>query len=176
MQYYKFHVIKFWRAQPLVFLMLALSSLIALAAAAMYLLQWQQAKLASAELNEVRAHRLTSRAANVAVADSPIPFLPPFSSAQLLHTLNKVASDTKLPIDEVGYVLDDGAAQPYLRYRVTLRVAASYPVIRTFINQLNAELSNVALDAISCSRDDIVQAELTCDVAFSAFFHKEARG
>jgi len=147
------------------------------AAALVCLQQWRQAEVITLELNSLRGHApkaFVPTQSGRPVDDAMI--LPAFDSAALVDTFNYLATNAGLPVDEVSYALEDGTAQPYLRYRVTLTVASNYPTIRGFVDQLKTELPHVALDSISCSRDDIAQASLSCDLAFSAFFQKGVHG
>lgn len=104
-----------------------------------------------------------------------IPRLPDFSSAELVDTVNQIAIEIGMPVDEISYRLEEGA-NPYLRYRVTLSAVASYPLMRRFVDQMAMQLPHAVLDEISCSRDDIAAAALGCDLSFSAFFRKDSRG
>lgn len=106
----------------------------------------------------------------------PAEDLPRFNSSELVQQISDIAADLKLPVDEIGYVLDDSAREPYLRYRVTLRLSSAYPSIRTFSEKLAGGLSNVSLDALNCTRQDVSTAPLTCDLAFSAFYRKSPHG
>jgi len=102
--------------------------------------------------------------------------LPRFEPNKLVEAINRLALDTKLPLDEVSFVLEDNHNQPYLRYRATLSVSSRYPAIRRFLDALEAEEPQVALDAISCERDDISTAETNCDVNLSAFYRRQEHG
>ncbi|WP_188567707.1 GspMb/PilO family protein [Undibacterium terreum] len=102
--------------------------------------------------------------------------LPRFDSAQLVEALHRVAEEVKLPADEISYALEGNENQAYLRYRVTLSVTASYPVIRKFAEHFQAQLPNVSLDSISCTRDDIAATALSCDLGLSAFYQKAVHG
>jgi len=102
--------------------------------------------------------------------------LPAFESAGLVKVLNRLAGEAKLSLDEVSFVLDDNANQPFLRYRATLTVSSGFPVIRRFLDQVRAEQPQVSLDSIVCTRDDITTAQPTCDLIFSAFYRKPIRG
>jgi Tfp pilus assembly protein PilO len=104
------------------------------------------------------------------------PTLPWFQSAQLVEQIGNAAADSGLTLDEVGYVLEEGANRPYLRYRVSLTIAASYPAIRRFASNVTTSLPHVDLDSINCKRSDIQVTPLTCDLAFSAFFRKDGHG
>ena len=101
--------------------------------------------------------------------------LPRFEPNKLVEAINRLAASTKLPLDEVSFVLEDNRNQPYVRYRATLSVSSRYPAIRHFLDALQAE-QPVALDGISCERDDIVAADTTCDVTLSAFYRRQEHG
>jgi len=88
----------------------------------------------------------------------------------------QIAAEASLPLDEVDYSLEAGGNQPYMRYRIKMTVVATYPVIRRFVIDATSALSNVDLDAITCRRNDISTGVLSCDLALSAFFRKDANG
>lgn len=116
-------------------------------------------------------------AASNAAAPAPAALdLPWFDSAQLVEQFSKAAEESKVPLDEVGYVLEESTQHPYLRYRITLSVSASYSSIRQFADSIPAAMRHIDLDSISCLRPDIAVAPLTCDLAFSAFFRRDAHG
>jgi Tfp pilus assembly protein PilO len=122
-----------------------------------------------------------AKQARISLLKAPTPVseqmaLPEFDSAELVGTLHRVAADVKLPFDEVSYALEESTGQPYLRYRMTLSVTGNYPAIRRFSDSFRREASHVTLDSISCSRDDISAAELSCDLGLSAFYRKVAHG
>jgi len=102
--------------------------------------------------------------------------LPRFEPNKLVETINQMATNTKLPLDEVSFVLEDNHTLPYLRYRFTLSVSARYPAIRHFIDALQADQPQVVLDAISCERDDIASTDTSCDVNLSAFYRRQDHG
>ncbi|MBA5689981.1 hypothetical protein [Rugamonas apoptosis] len=122
-------------------------------------------------------NRVHAQSVSSSVAASSAAFaLPWFESATLAQQFNRAATAAGLPVDEVGYVLEEGADQPFIRYRVSMTVSASYPAIRRFVDNIGATLSHVDLDAISCTRPDIMVVPLTCELAFSAFFRKDGHG
>ncbi|MES2069882.1 MAG: hypothetical protein V4488_06010 [Pseudomonadota bacterium] len=102
--------------------------------------------------------------------------LPRFDSAQLVDVLHQVADEVKLPVDEISYALEDNSNQAYLRYRVTLSVTASYPVIRKFADRFQGQAPHVSLDTISCAREAVTAAALSCDLGLSAFYQKAVHG
>lgn len=102
--------------------------------------------------------------------------LPTFHNASFVTALHKVAGKARLTINELSYVLDDAPSMPYFRYRIQFSVLSNYPSVRRFVKELNQELPYVTLDAISCSREDIVAPDVTCDLSLTAFFARGERG
>lgn len=173
-----FHAARLWRTQPRVFSAVAASLVVVLLSAFVFFQQWQQADAAMSKLqqlaSEVRRKPVavvSEKKVSVAALD-----LPSFSSAELVDTINQVALDTGIPVNEVSYRLDEGANFPYLRYRVTLTITAKYPLMRGFIDQVATSLPHSALDEVTCARNDIQAAMLNCDLSFSAFFRKDGHG
>ncbi|WP_269532641.1 GspMb/PilO family protein [Chitinimonas sp. BJYL2] len=102
--------------------------------------------------------------------------LPAFNSAQLAKTLGDQASKLKLDLSEVNYTLDETSGLPYLRYRVTLTLDASYPNIRRYVAALQVAVPNLSLDGIHCNREDIGDKPLSCDLTLSAVYQRGAHG
>lgn len=166
------------RAQPIAVAVLALCVLLAAIAAVFLLAQANRARDAQALLDELRAKALTAPASKAvpAAAMWSAPDLPPFDSALLVSVLNETATESGLVLDEVVYTLDNNSNQPYMRYRITMSLNATYPLIRRLAEQLNTNVPHLTLDAINCSRKDIIVAELNCDMVMSGFFRKDRHG
>lgn len=136
------------------------------------------ARHALAELDQSRAslHLAVGLERQPVASPNAAPVLPWFQNTQLVEQLHRVAHGADLPVDEVSYALEEGKEQPYLRYRITMTVSASYPAIKQFADELTSSMSHIDLDSISCRRADISVALLTCELAFSAFFRKDGDG
>lgn len=102
--------------------------------------------------------------------------LPALVTSDLVKTFNGIAKDSSIPVDDVAYILDNVDAIPYMRYRITLTTKAEYSQIRKFVAILSAEMPNVTLDTIRCSRTDIAATDLGCELVFSGFFSRAERG
>jgi hypothetical protein len=98
--------------------------------------------------------------------------LRPFSSAAVVQSLNDAASTSNLSVDDVTFSFEETPAQPYLRYRASLTIAGNYLSTRRFVELVRTTLTDVSLDSFSCTRKDIRDTGLTCDVTFSAFYRK----
>lgn len=156
---------------------LVLGIAVAIFAAAALVSQGTRDRNARAALAELA---LSGTPASVQSAQAQAPAtaagLPPFQSSELVTVLNETATESGLVLDEVTYSLDDTGRQPFLRYRISMTIHAGYPLIRRLAEQLSAKVPHLTLDAIDCSRKDVVVAELSCDMAMSGFFRKGARG
>lgn len=106
-------------------------------------------------------------------ANEPTVQLNRFESSSLVLTLNSVAQETGVPIDEVSYVLDELADQPYRRYQINFSTSSRYPLLRRMIQTLQSKIPQLSLDSISCARDDIVVADLQCSLTLSAYFKRD---
>lgn len=166
------------RSQPVALSALVLCVAAAFVAAVLLLAQAGRARAAQALLIELRAQSLAAPLSKVAppAALLAAPDLPPFDSAALVAVLNETATDSGLVLDEVAYTLDNNSNQPYMRYRITMSLHATYPLIRRLAEQLNTNVPHLTLDAINCSRKDVIVAELNCDMVMSGFFRKDRRG
>ena len=102
--------------------------------------------------------------------------LPAFDNAKLIAVVHQVAEESRMPVDEITYVLDANAGQPFFRYHINLSVDASYPVVRHFVEQLQRLQPQISLDGISCRKDDIGVKALNCDLSLSAFYRKPVGG
>ncbi|HYD78900.1 MAG TPA: hypothetical protein VEC06_03750 [Paucimonas sp.] len=171
----RFHLRRLWGTRPVAFTVLLAAIAAAFAAAMNYAGQWREAASAAQEWQALSARsRMTEQAAAQPVKAQPV--LPPFRGSQLADALNRVAQETRLPLDEILFSLDDNGNLPYLRYRATLSISAGYPAIRRFLDRMRTELADVTLDAISCSREDIGSSALTCELTLSAFYRRGERG
>lgn len=168
-----FYCLRLLRAAPVSFAICCVSFVAMLACACAYILEGHRL---TASQNELAALRLRTpvKAAAMPAPASNAPNLPWFDSARLVEQLDAAAEEAKLPVDEVGYALEESAQHPYLRYRITLSVTASYPTVRQFVDDVSSSMPHVALDGISCTRADIALPAPTCELAFSAFFRKDA--
>lgn len=178
LSFYRFHLFRLLRAQPGLFAALAIASLATVFSALAFVHQWQQADSAEFQLGQLRAKEKQGQS-ELNAAEVPTHAalaLPVFDSAKLVNSFHQLAAENKLALGEISYALDDSANQPYLRYRVTLAVSTSYPVIRHFVDSLSADLPHVALDGISCAREDIGAVNLNCDLVFSSIFKKDGHG
>ncbi|MES2130513.1 MAG: hypothetical protein V4463_24840 [Pseudomonadota bacterium] len=174
--YCQFHVVRLLRLQPGASIAVAFGSLVLLASLIAFVAQWRLAQDAAQELASMHLNVLPSKTKDRFDTGFARPDLPEFNSGALVSMLNKRASEIAVPLDEVTYVLDESANQPFLRYRVTLSIATSYSLTRRFIGDLGVAVPNMMLDAISCTRENIALPTPTCDLAFSAFYRKGGRG
>lgn len=170
--YFHTHVI--WRTQPIALGALLLSACGLAVAGVMFIQQWNAAVSIQSEWRELDKRIRTAERSLQAVKSEPP--LPAFSSGQLLMVLQRIAAESKLPLDEVAFVLDDNGNQPYLRYRAMLTVETTFPVIRSFIVRLHRAGQDISLDAVSCARADVATAPLRCEMSLSAFYRKAATG
>lgn len=165
------------RSHPRAASLLALCVALGVVATVVLAAQASRAQAAQALLAQLRSTAAPAQAARAPVAATlTAPELPPFNSAQLVAALNETATDSGLVLDEVAYTLDNNSNQPYMRYRITMSLNATYPLVRRLTEQLHLNVPHLTLDAINCSRKDIVVAELNCDVVMSGFFRKERHG
>lgn len=154
---------------------LAASALVMLVIFGMYIQQWEDMCAVEHEWQDLSTRmRSLGRIEPAGVKQQMA--LPEFQSKHLVDALGRVAQETKLPLEEVQFSLDDNGSLPYLRYRATLTVSSSYPLIRRFLDLLREEVAAISLDAISCTRADIGAPELICELTLSAFYRKGGHG
>lgn len=170
----RFYANRIYRSQPVIATALLMSGFAVVISGTAYVQFTRESTFARMEVKmlQAKSHAAKYAASIPKVERQPSSELPPFDSAQLVQSLNGAAADAQLPLDEVRYALDESANEPYLRYRVVLRVSTSYPLIRKFSDQLSADLSNVSLDLISCLRPDSASTPVSCDLVFSAFYRR----
>lgn len=171
----RFHVLRLARAQPLLVVLSALLLVFALLAFAFYGAQIQREASLRQE-NNALARRLLQVPVAAVAQDGAAVDLPAFEPVKLVDAINRLAIDSKLPLDEVSFVLEDNPSQHYLRYRATLTVSSRYPAIRRFMEALQTEQPQVSFDAVNCVREDITTTEPTCDLGLSAFYRKRLHG
>lgn len=173
----RFHAQRLLREHPIASFVLATCIIFATVAAAVLVSQTRRAAAAKSELATLTAGFSAPRVTGLHSYARPlVPQLPKFQSSELVTVLNETAAESDLILDEVTYSLDDNVRQPYLRYRITMTLHASYPLIRRLAEQLSVKVPHLTLDAIDCSRKDVVVAELSCDMTMSGFFSRGRHG
>jgi Tfp pilus assembly protein PilO len=171
---FRFYCLRGYREQSALFVLLAVAAIVLVFTLGAHLKMGQHAAVLEDQVARLKA------AGNVAdksvPADQAVPdneALPAFSSIELVQSLNEITSELKVNLNEVGYALSTGSSEPYLRYRISLRLTAPYSDMRAFSDSLAGSLSHVVLDSISCSRQDAATVPVSCDLAFSAFYRRE---
>jgi Tfp pilus assembly protein PilO len=173
----RFHAVRLFHAHPVLSLASVVSALVLVVSFSFLMREMHESAAVLEQLNSlVASSRRHIPAAPLTGIAQPTQNLPWFQSSSLLDDFSRIAEHAKLPLDEVGYVLEEGVNRPFMRYRITMTVAANYPSIRQFVTDVSSTLKNVDLDSISCNRADIVIAPLTCELAFSAFFRTDQHG
>ncbi|NML60932.1 hypothetical protein HHL21_07510 [Massilia sp. RP-1-19] len=169
---FSFQLHKVIRSQPALCISVSLASVFCVVAMIAFA-SANTAAIASEALNRT----LTVQGARKSNPQEAPPVLQetlrPFNSAQVLQVLSNVALETNLPLAEVTFSLEAGAAQPYLRYRAAFTATGTYSTIRRFVDQVHSSVGDVSLDAFSCTRKNIQDTTLACDLAFSAFYRKD---
>lgn len=170
----RFALQRYINTQPIAALCLGTAAFLAALSAALW---WGQIQRGQGLRDDLNALRQKSRAAPaLAKKSDEIPPLPVFRSSELVGALQHAGTGSGLAMNEISYSLDASAAQPYLRYQVSLSVVGAYPVVRRFIDDIVLEMPNLVLDSIACSRDDIAAARPVCDLSFSSFYRKDING
>lgn len=168
----RFQFVRMLRTQPWALAAL-LFCLIALSLATVTLvLQRQRLDGARAELRRLSAVSVPVARVDSQSVSARVPELPLFASAPLVAVLNDTASESGLALDDVRYALDDNAGMPYLRYRITMSVNASYPLVRRLAERLQGTVPHLTIDAIHCARKNVQLADLTCELELSGLFRK----
>lgn len=172
----RFQLVRMLRLQPLALAaLLSCGSLLTVASLALAS-QWQRLETVRADIRRLSATRAPVQRIDSAGASAKIPTLPPFESAPLVAVLNDTATESGLVLDEVRYALDETAGMPYLRYRITMSVNASYPLVRQLAERIQANVPHLTIDAIHCSRKNALIADLSCELALSGLFRKAGPG
>ena len=166
-----FYLCRLWRWQPLAIFALFCSA--ACLCVSTIFMSYYSERISSAQ-NDIQNLRRSGPAVLPVVtqAVSAAEDLPVFDSAAFIAQFHATAQEVGLLPDELVYVLESSAAQPFQRYRITTEVKAGYPELRKFIAAVGNAQPNVALDTLRCRREDASAAVLICQLAFSAFFHK----
>ncbi|HXA46451.1 MAG TPA: hypothetical protein VNW52_02385 [Burkholderiaceae bacterium] len=163
------------QTQPVALSAAMVACVLCAGALALYMQQAHGVEETEAEWRKLNQQSKELGRAGAPVADTKLS-LSAFDNTQFLEALKGAAESAKLTFDEVSFVLDPSANQPYLRYRATLTVTSQYPTIRKFLDQVKIKQPEISLDSILCTRDDIATVDLTCDLALSAFYRKDAHG
>ncbi|WP_342120719.1 GspMb/PilO family protein [Pseudoduganella sp. OTU4001] len=171
-----FHLRALWRQHRAAVMALAIAASAAVATAVAWAgaaLENQRQEAVVASLRAARVRTISAPIPSQSVASrQSAPDLPKFSSQDFTAQFHETAIGVGLPVDEVAYTLEQGERQPYMRYRVTLTVKGRYIEVRKFVAALAAEMPHVTLDSVHCARESTPPQQLSCDLGFSAFFHK----
>jgi hypothetical protein len=166
----QFRASRLLRTRPIFCLALGLSWLVSL----LTLIAYSTALIALSDAEEDQREFAVAPTPIAVTATSSVHYVPlrPFNSAEVVQSLNDAAAESNLPIDGVTFSFEETPVQPYLRYRASLTVVGNYMSTRRFVERVHATLTDVSLDSFSCTRKDIRDAGLACDVTFSAFYRK----
>lgn len=170
----RFHSLRCYRTRPLFSLLIASLLVLCVSLTGIYAKLWIERDLPKQQLREAIAkiEQIKQERKQAETLAQPLIQLPGFDSAKLVQTLNAVASDMQVGLEEVSYVLDDNANQAYLRYRISFGVLSRYPVLKKMISHMQEQSPHILLDGISCSREDIISIDLHCELVLSAYFNK----
>ena len=170
-QYCRFTAVRAWRidsAGVVAVCMLVIMAFGCTGAALSAYTAEQRTRAAHAGLGHGAAVATTDRS-NVSAQRTE---LRPFVSNELLDALNGASTALALPVNEIVFRFDDNPLRPYLRYTATVKVFGGYPVVRKFVAAVRQPLPQTSLDAISCSRTDILSAHVSCELTLSAFYRR----
>ena len=170
-----FYMIGLWRRRPMASLSLLLAVMCSGVAVAMVVYWDFRGREARAELSDV----LNTTPVLRQTKSSPPPpgtDLPVFDSARFTSKFQATARELGVRPDEIFYVLEGAADQPYLRYRIAFEMKSGYLEVRKLLAALSVEQPHVVLDTIRCQRENAGVSILGCQLAFSAFFRKASRG
>lgn len=135
-----------------------------------YLIDEQKKELHEA-IRQVQVMREEKQ--RLASANQALIQLQHFENSSLVSTLHSVARETGVPINEISFELDDQSGQAFLRYQISFSTSSRYPLLRRMMQSLHTKISQLALDNISCVRDDIVVTDLQCNLTLSAYFKRD---
>ncbi|MCU6433685.1 hypothetical protein LPB67_07820 [Undibacterium sp. Jales W-56] len=172
----QFHIRRLLRTRPRFVVFFCIAALVFVFALIVAIQQWHALQVAESDLALVLTASKNIKRDPPALSKSHQEALPEFDSSFLVESLHQVADETKLPVDEISYSLEENTTFPYIRYRVTLSATASYSLIKKFVQRFGLDGANMSLDSISCSRAGIASVVLNCDLGFSAFYRKSVHG
>jgi hypothetical protein len=163
-----FHALRLRRFQPAFFMAMTVSVILLLIAAVSYLTNaygLRQEHSMAAQLQTARAP------AGTRPTVSP-PVLPAFSASVVLEAIERGSTSAQVTVDDFTFVLEDSAGVPYRRYRASMSMAGRYPQVRQALARILGQLPYGALDAIKCTRADIVEVDVVCSVTISTFYRR----
>lgn len=170
----QFQVRRFVRSQPWLCLSLTLGCVLCVVLGVAYV-SVQRALTAAGD--EQSALVATNRANSAQPKPPAVELaLRPFDSAQAVSSLDQAAKESGAILNEVSFTLEEQANLPYLRYRASMTVIANYVTVRRFVDKVHAQVVDVSLDTISCSREAITARELKCELAFTAYYRAAQHG
>lgn len=93
----------------------------------------------------------------------------PVDDGQLAIRLHQVADKAGISLDEVSYQRQLEKNLPVWRTEASFTLTDGYPQIRRFLDLMVAGQTNLALEALDCTRDDISNPEVTCVIRLAAY-------
>lgn len=165
--YLKFHFHQLRRFQPVLLGALVTSLALVVFALGSYFVNTSRLAAEQEALARQAVH--LDIPANASAAVKPLA-LPSFDSVVLLSAIEQACVSTKVSTDAITFALEDGAGQPYRRYRASFTMLGRYPQIRAAIAKVLREVPFSSLESIKCMRDDIAEADVSCSVNMSAFY------
>lgn len=98
----------------------------------------------------------------------------PQNDTGLPELLHKQADAINVSLDEVSYSRERERGLAVWQQRASFSLDDSYGQIRHFLGGALRAQSNIALEALDCTRDDIASAELNCNIRVVAFARADA--
>lgn len=156
------------RFQPALFIAMTASIILLVAAAGSYLINAQELTQEQSMVSQLK----TARAPSGAGPSTLSPTLPMFNATVVLEAIERGSISSQVIADDFTFVLEESAGVPYRRYRANMSMAGRYPQIRQALARILEQLPYGALDAIKCTRGDIVEVDVVCSVSISTFYRR----
>jgi hypothetical protein len=92
----------------------------------------------------------------------------PTSSTDIADLLHRESERDQLPIDEISYESREEHDLPIVMRSASFTLTDSYATIRHYLDSVIHAQSNLTLDALDCTRDDISSRAVNCVITISA--------
>ncbi|MET3124361.1 hypothetical protein AAKU67_003976 [Oxalobacteraceae bacterium GrIS 2.11] len=128
----------------------------------------------------IRNNQLQSQTAPILPAPLPLKQSDllirslPSTNTDIAELIHRQANVVGITIEEIGYESRLEHDLPIELRSASFNLLNSYTTIRQYLDSVVHAQSNLTLDALDCTRDDIASPEVTCAITITAVQHYNA--
>jgi hypothetical protein len=93
----------------------------------------------------------------------------PNSSTDIAELIHREAENAQITIEEISYESREEHDLPVVLRSASFNLTNNYTTIRHYLDSVVHAQTNLTLDALDCTRDDISSREVNCVITVSAY-------